>query len=241
MSCVAGYSKHKKELEYINKTVNTNIARYFENDWQVKLFYSIKEFAAFVGETEIIDFLCVDVCESIAISLTELIRQKNKNTIILLMADTSVSPAKYMKPSIMAAALLLFPLNEENVKETVNELFRYMIDSGEEDNSDFFVIKSKSQHERIPNDKIQYFESRDKKLYLNTLKREYGFYETIDGVMEGLPDYFIRCHRSYVVNSKKIKKVLLSQNVVELESGIEIPLSKSYKPMLKEFRKNAGI
>ena len=238
MSAVVGYSKRKKELDFVNKTIRSYIAMAFENEWQVNLFYSLKEFAQYVGKTDIIDFLCVDVSESIAISVTELIRKKNKDAIILIMADTSVSPALYMKPGIMAAALLLFPLNEQSVIETVSELFRYLTEKTEEADSDYFVIKSKTQHEHIPNSKIQYFESREKKLFLNTLKTEYGFYETIDNVLEQLPDYFIRCHRSYIINSKKIKKVMLSQSIVELEDGIQIPISKSYKPLLKGYKKN---
>ena len=144
-----------------------------------------------------------------------------------------------MKPSIMAASLLLFPLDEGQVQTTVSDLFRYISEQSDEQKEEFFVIKSKTQHEHIPLNKIMFFESREKKLYLNTQNREYGFYDTIDSVLEKLPDGFIRCHRSFVINSKKIKKVMLSQNIVELDDGIVVPLSKSYKPVLKEYRNNA--
>ena len=241
MSTVVEYSKRKKELDYINKVINTYIARNYESDWSINVFYSLKDLAKYVGTTDFIDFFCVDVCENIAISMTELIREKNKDAVILVLADTSVSPSEYMKPSIMAASLLLFPLNKPQVAKTIDELFKYINSTSENDSDEFFVIKSKSEYEHIPNNKIMYFESREKKLYLNTEKREYGFYSNIDTVLEQLPEYFIRCHRSFVINSRKIKKVMLSQNVVELDGGITIPLSKSYKPVLKEYRNNGRI
>ena len=241
MSTVVEYSKRKKELDYINKVINTYIAKHFESDWNINIFYSLKDFASYIGTTDFVDFLCIDVCENIALSLTELIREKNKNAVILILADTGVSPALYMKPSIMAASLLLFPLDKAQVVSTIDEIFKYISNAEESDRDSFFVIKSKSEHEHIPNSKIMYFESKEKKLFLNTEKREYGFYSNIETVMEQLPDYFIRCHRSFVINSRKIKKVMLSQNTVELEGGITIPLSKSYKPILKEYRNHAGI
>ncbi len=239
MSTLAEYSKRKNELNFVNKVIRLNIAKLFDEDWNIELFYSLKEFATFVGAEDFVDFVCVDISESIAVSVVELIRKKNKETVIMLMADATVSPALYMKPSIMAASLLLFPLDENQVTDTIGELFRFMSAEKMAKDEGFFVIKSKSHHEHIPNSKIIFFESRDKKLFLNTSKKEYGFYETIDSALENLPDYFIRCHRSYIVNSRKIKKVMLSENLIELDDGIMIPVSKSYKPLIKEYRKNA--
>lgn len=238
MSTVVEYSKRKNELDYVNRVINSYIAKNYESDWSINVFYSLKDLAKYVGAADFIDFFCVDICENIAISMTELIREKNKDAVILIMADTTISPSQYMKPSIMAASLLLFPLDKEQVIKTIDELFKYINSSSEDNSDDFFVIKSKSEHEHIPNSKIMFFESREKKLFLNTEKREYGFYSNIDTVLEQLPDYFIRCHRSFVINSRKIKKVMLSQNIVELDGGITIPLSKSYKPILKEYRNN---
>lgn len=237
MSTVVEYSKRKKELDYINGVIRSHIAKLSDEDWNVNVFYSITDFARFVGECDFVDFVCVDVSESIAIPMTEMIRQNNKDAVILVLADTSISPALYMKPSIMAASLLLFPINEKHVSETIKELFNYINSSKETAENNFFVIKTKSQYEHIPYDKIVFLEARDKKIFLNTTKKEYGFYETMEHVMESLPDYFIRCHRGFVINSQKIEKVMLSQSTVELAGGISVPISKSYKQGLKEFKK----
>ena len=64
---------------------------------------------------------------------------------------------------------------------------------------------------------------------------EYGFYLTMDRLAEELPEQFLRCHRSFIVNSRKIRKIMLSQNLIGLEDGFDIPLSRSYKAVLKGF------
>ena len=63
---------------------------------------------------------------------------------------------------------------------------------------------------------------------------EYGCYETLDKVLQQLPDYFQRCHRSYVINMSHVKAVLFSQNKIEMTEGEEIPLSRSYRKQIKE-------
>lgn len=50
---------------------------------------------------------------------------------------------------------------------------------------------------------------------------------SLDKFSEGLPDFFERCHRSYLVNTRLIKKI--SSNELILNNGQKVPLSKSYK------------
>ncbi len=65
-------------------------------------------------------------------------------------------------------------------------------------------------------------------------KQEMAFYETMEHLEERLPDYFVRCHRSFIVSRQRIRKVMLSKSLIELEQGMQIPLSRSYKPAFKE-------
>ena len=64
---------------------------------------------------------------------------------------------------------------------------------------------------------------------------EYPFYDTLDQLEERLSEKFLRCHRSYLVNKMRISKVYLSRNTLVLDEGEEIPLSRSYKPQVKQF------
>lgn len=52
----------------------------------------------------------------------------------------------------------------------------------------------------------------------------------------GIREQFIRCHRGFLVNQKKIERVIFSKNLILLADGYEIPVSRTYKSILKEFR-----
>ena len=71
---------------------------------------------------------------------------------------------------------------------------------------------------------------------MNTGAREYGFYSTIEQLQEELGEQFIRCHRGFLVNQKKVERVVFAKNLIVLTDGYEIPVSRTYKSILKEFR-----
>ena len=55
----------------------------------------------------------------------------------------------------------------------------------------------------------------------------------ISEIEELLPsEYFVRCHRSYIVNVKYIKSIL--KNHVLLEDGVEIPISRGKYKEIKD-------
>ena len=150
----------------------------------------------------------------------------------MLIADVQTSPVTYMKPTILASALLLKPLKEAMVQQTVEEVFRCCIQENSDD--EVFIVEAKEEKYRIPYSEILYFESRSKKIYACTANDEYGFYDTMDRLEEECMEHFVRCHRSFIVNRDKVDKVRLSQNYLTLQGGLEIPLSRSYKSVIKE-------
>jgi DNA-binding LytR/AlgR family response regulator len=155
---------------------------------------------------------------------------------LLLIADAKMSPMEYLKPGILASSLLLRPWREEQAKEVLEEFVLNCVqERGHKDKS--YVIESRDGTLNIPYDRIYFFEAREKKIFVCTGKEEYSFYHTIDKLEEELPEQFIRCHRGFIVNSEKIRKIMLSQNIIYLSDGFDVPLSRSYKSVLKEFGK----
>ena len=103
-----------------------------------------------------------------------------------------------------------------------------------------FVVDNQEGRVLIEYSAIYFFEARNKKIYLNTGAREYGFYSTIEQLQEELGEQFIRCHRGFLVNQKKIERVVFAKNLIVLTDGYEIPVSRTYKSILKEFRTSVG-
>lgn len=63
-------------------------------------------------------------------------------------------------------------------------------------------------------------------LSLHTKQKEYQIYqETLNHLQEQLEDQFIRCHRSFLINTKYINQISRDFSTLELENGTIIPVS----------------
>lgn len=177
-----------------------------------------------------------DVSDKTSLDFLLKIRKEYDQTRLMILADVSVSPMAYIRPGLRAGSLLLKPWTGQQAYEVLYDfLDEYMEYSQKEksDGRDSYVIETKEGTINIPFSQIYFFEARAKKVFVCTGKEEYGFYATMDKLAAQLPAHFIRCHRGFIVNTKKIRKIVLSQNMIYLCDGFDVPLSRSYKAALK--------
>lgn len=234
------YDRVKNEIGALKTIIKDLAANHTDEQWCTEFFCELCVLLEMLSDKPLVDFMIYDVTESDDISELEKIRKEYPYTYLLLLADIGVSPMKYIRPTINAQSLLLRPFSQETATSAIKELLCEYLNAhfSSDSNSDkVFVVDSQEDGKVvIPFDKIYYFEALDKKIYVCTETDEYGFYGTLDKLTESLPDYFARCHRSYIVNRKKIVRVALSQNLISLCDGMEVPLSRSFKSDFKENR-----
>lgn len=235
MVSMAAYDEERAELDELKAVTKELAARLSEDIWRIEQMSSLKQLRAWLEETPLLDMLLYDVTRLGALDYLRQIRKSYRRAGLLILADRDTSPMTYLKPDIHADSLLLRPWSKEQVLEVLEEFIREYLETSRGMEEQFYVIDTKEGSTRIPYDKIYYFEAREKKVYVCAGKEEFGFYYTIDKLTEELPEQFIRCHRGFVINSLKIRKIMLSQNIICLADGFEVPLSRSYKADLKEF------
>ncbi len=157
-------------------------------------------------------------------------RRRSRDAMLMLIADPKVSPLEYLRPGVAPDGLMLRPLDRKKLEEANREFMdsffeRFHVGSA----SDSFVVDTREEKVYVPYASIYYFEARDKKLFVRTRDGEYPFYGTIEALEASLPENFARCHRSYVVNRDKVKRMLTVENYLDLGSGIGVPVSRSYR------------
>lgn len=232
------YSHVSKELKLFRNMGFEISCRLSEEDWDFPSYHDICAVSDFLSQSPILDLALVDVTQEGAIPLAESMRRLNAELYMILLTDVNVSPVTYIKPSILAASLLMRPVTVQNVKsiftDAIRQIVRLHSDSGMEDKA--FIIESKEGKRFIPYGQILFFESRDKKIFVNTKSEEYFLYGTLDEIEQRLGGSFLRCHRSFIVAKSKIKKVMISQGVVMLDGDFQIPLSRSYRKVFKELK-----
>ena len=72
---------------------------------------------------------------------------------------------------------------------------------------------------------IFFIESVGHQLIIHTSESRIICYEKIDDIKEKLPEYFLQCHKSYIVNMQIIRRI--EKNKIILQHDEEIPVSKA--------------
>ncbi|MGL5436043.1 MAG: LytR/AlgR family response regulator transcription factor [Lachnospiraceae bacterium] len=231
------YDTIKTEYDVLNKIIYRVAALLTEEKWQVDYASCRAELETFFGDEPLLDLLCYDVTGAGSIDYLEQIRKNYQEAGLMLIADVSLSPMDYIRPSILASSLVLRPFSSEQMQASLTELTENLLQkSQQESQEETFVVETQEGKTYVPLNQIYYFEAREKKIYLRLKKQELTFYETIEHLSNRLPEMFLRCHRSFIVNRKKIQKVMLSKNLILLDRSMELPLSRSYKAVFKEMK-----
>lgn len=232
------FASRKEENLMLLEKIRDCAARLTEESWRYELYERLDELRKFLEKEPVIDLVCWDITVPDALTGLEQMRRHYRHAFLMVISDTRISPAAYLKPSILPTSLLLKPLTRDKIGEAVDGIVRFYLEQSENDIHDRFVIDTREGKQYVPMPQIYYVEARAKKVYVRTLSEEYGFYGTIDSIGQNLPDNFRRCHRSYIVNMSKVTAVRLSENRLELQGGLEVPLSRSYRKEIKEFHKD---
>lgn len=228
----------EKERQYIVRYSKDMAGKYTDESWKMIQCAAPEELRELVQKKIPADMICVDITMQDALDMVREMRKAAPAAYIILIASAAISPVIYMRPSIGAESLLLKPLSEAQIQEVLAEaISTYAGRFYQPDDSKVFVVENGGERSLIDYERIYFFEARDKRVYLNTDAEEYGFYDTLDRLEESLNEEFLRCHRSFLVNKNKIAGVCLSQNRITLKEGFEVPLSRSYKPSVKEYLK----
>ncbi len=94
------------------------------------------------------------------------------------------------------------------------------------------VVKFAREIHLVPVETIDYIESIRRKVFIHSDDGVYQMYSTMRDIIAKLPESFLRCHNSYLVNSERV--VTVRSTEIVLTSGSKIPMSKRYVKEARE-------
>jgi DNA-binding LytR/AlgR family response regulator len=185
----------------------------------------------------------------------EIINQFNPDVIFLDIEMPDISGIELLRKKITAAALPVFITSHPEFALESYELdaFDYLMKpvSSErfatcalrlrdffqmrmkafafdtEQESEFIIIKQGYDKFKIPVRDIVYLEAMRDYTRITTVTKQYLVLTTLNGILNKLPgDIFVRIHRSYVVNRKKVDAI--QKNKITIQSQV-LPVGKLYK------------
>lgn len=99
-----------------------------------------------------------------------------------------------------------------------------------EQEKDFIIVKQGYDKYKISIHDILFLEAMKDYTKITTITQQYLVLTTLNGITEKLPaDIFVRIHRSYVVNKKKVDAI--QKNKINIQSHV-LPIGKLYKHAL---------
>lgn len=124
----------------------------------------------------------------------------------------SIKPYAFLEKPINPCKLIRHIENIRNESSAENALFH-------------FTKNRKSISVKF--DDIFYIESQRNYVYFHLVDNEFPLNRRLDDIEKEFPESFIRCHKSYLVNSKYVSRI--NAGALILISGVEIKVSRSRK------------
>jgi len=206
------------EIEYLSKIVG-KWARAGNNTAFISTFESAESFLFHYAEDKSFDILLLDIQmkNMNGVELAKQIRLDNDAVqIIFITGFPDFMPEGY---EVSALHYLMKPVNEQKLFEVLDKACKRL---GKTERT--ILIKAEGESVCIPVGSIVYIESFAHTVEITTNKEKIKAGLSISDIEKKLGDGFMRCHRSYIVGLKYIKRI--RQNEVILDNDISIPLSR---------------
>ncbi|MCQ2516519.1 MAG: LytTR family transcriptional regulator DNA-binding domain-containing protein [Saccharofermentans sp.] len=123
---------------------------------------------------------------------------------------------------------LKIPLKNDLLARVLNKINKSL----ESEHKQVLEIVSQRMHYKILFSSIRYIESDGRNLAIYSDENVYDVNMTMSEMIEKLPDQFVQCHRSYIVNKERIQDY--SKGFIRLFTHELIPVSRKYTQTIKE-------
>lgn len=167
----------------------------------------------------------LDICwdkEAKGIHAAEKIFRAEPETRIIYM---TAYPKQYIQQIFLKPAnvggFLIKPIEEKFLEENLHKVK----ETAQEKVLDSLLVRYKNTVQLIRFDEILYLESSGHMVTIHTRTADYNCYGPLEKIYERLPEYFIQCHKSYVVNMREICR--MDKRQITIENNTVIPISKA--------------
>lgn len=168
------------------------------------------------------------------LNIAEELRKINKNAYIIFTTA-------HLEYAMLAYKFKTFdylpkPITFERLEETILRLFVDLESSCQKN----YIKIGKSQTIICEND-IQYIKRDGMKLVFHTNHHDFETYSSFAKIESLLPENFVRCHKSFIVNLNKISNIEASTNTISFGNDNYCLIGPKYKNNFMEVFEKYGI
>jgi DNA-binding LytR/AlgR family response regulator len=125
---------------------------------------------------------------------------------------------------------ILKPIDQGLLEDQLHTLIKYGTNKSDKVEDDLIELDLKSCKYVVNAIDILYMEAINQKKYIKTTKECIELSRiNLTTLIDKLPNYFVRCHKSFVVNFKRIEHVNKTERTIKMEGVSEIiPIGRKY-------------
>ncbi len=187
-------------------------------------------------DTNKIDVLILDInlkSTKTGLEIAEIIRKKHKD--FYLIFTTAHLEYLMLAFKFKTFDYIAKPFTYERLEETINRLF----DDIKGLPSKYLKIDNKNTI--IDENEIEFIKRDGMKVVFHTSFNDYDTYSSFNKLQDSLPNNFIRCHKSYVVNINNIKNIDFVENRIYFKKGDFCEIGPKYKKSIMGVLESYGI
>ncbi len=198
------------------------------------VFYKGEDLIEVLSEGQHFDliFLDIELCIMNGVEVGKYIRDKlgNENVQIVYISAKQQYAMELFETRPMN--FLVKPISNESILEMLEKAMRL-----DGIYRSCFVFKSGSEIIRIPYGSIIYFESDNRKVTVYEENGCYKIYGKLSTIEKDAPQFFLRIHQSYLVNTNKIRR--WRSDSVLMNDSLSLPVSQKYRKKVNCFLLNS--
>lgn len=210
------FIKHSIDAQvFIKATSSDEILQYIEKNPVDVLILDINLKSSFSG------------CD-----VADVVRKKNKNIYIIFLTG-------HLEYVLIAYKYKTFdylpkPISDERLEETILRL----VEDTENSCAKFIKLNNNTF---IKENDINYIRKDGMKLIFCTNTRDYAIYSSFSKIEHCLPDNFMRCHKSFIININNVAQFVSADNLILFEHGSFCSVGTKYKNKFLEVFENGNF
>ncbi len=210
-----------------------DIIKHLQKDILISKFNSIQDFVDTIENENRIDIVFMNIDwgeEKTGIDyIAELSVINPQMQIIYITNDSERYSEKIFLRKVNLCGFLIKPVRKEFVETVLNNA----IEAAEINNKEYMIINKNRQIRAILCREILYLESSIHHVTVHTIREKITFYGQLENERKNLPNYFIKSHKSYVVNINYIRNIddkihLINDEIIDISRSCRAEVKKIF-------------
>ncbi|MBP3645516.1 MAG: LytTR family transcriptional regulator [Clostridia bacterium] len=170
--------------------------------------------------------------QKLAIRLGKLTMMCNRDHYVVYLIKQREELELVLPLCARSAGVLVCPVEDKPIRMVFTPVFEdyhRIYENETSQDGKWLNLKSAGKVYRIRLNDVIMVQAVDKMVEFHTEKQNIAVYSSMDQVEKMLDETFMRCHRSYFINSEKIQYIDFREMTIHLLDGSAAPLARSFK------------